>query len=414
MFDAKKVIAYIESRGLVFPREQLKVENTVVAGGAVANAILSLYERKDYPVSDVDFFVWQPPAKREDLVQEEVVTAQVNMFPTGYPEFLANRLQILHRKSDSGLDRIYCTVKDESKNPVYMRTEDFVRIVVDSFDLNCVQAAIYYDNKRDIFKVYVLPEFVKFLNHKKVKIVNVHAVVTFARAEKKANDLGATFNRVEECEIVKAAFNHARLNGMTTEQYEKHKEYFYALAQSISIITAPRNADQDAFYEFFGMLDKLNLRQHKIRILRAFYEGSVWQKLNITRLLKLGSERLFQLMLLNEDILEWVGDSVFNVETREQLTGFVRFITKYDNILFFFVEMPLEQALKRYRALERIECVYGEDFILTHLGAILSWTVPMYAREEVLKKLPHSEDMFLQVLTLAKFNFAQYKEYKDE
>jgi hypothetical protein len=331
--NANQVIRYIEGQGKKFPHSALKRDTCILAGGSVANAIISIWKQKQYPINDFDIFVNHNSVDYLDFRNSDSIATVTD--DTSYPAQMTSRLHIMKRETFGECDFISVAVTDEHKNLREPNNELFYTTVLNSFDLNCVQAGIYWDHNRLEYVLTTTPEFDRFLQRNKVEVVNVHSNVTFLRMLKKADELQSAIDVMEELQVIRVSCNPANLNELTEEQAIKHVRYLEELPRMkrkvLSGIDRTVKEDRSAFvpegifqaiYDSFADLGKLNKRPLKIKIVRAYIQGTREQKINILQFLDIIPYTFAEIVLSVPDLLTWISTKPYHKEEIRQYLYF--------------------------------------------------------------------------------------------
>lgn len=353
--NAKEVIEYIESQGKDFPFNVLRRNTSIVAGGSIANAIISIWKGKDYPLNDFDIFV-QAGLLVDVLRTEQVATVTDDE----YPSQMTSRLHILKREQFGDADFITVAITDDNKNLREQNPSLFYKTVLNSFDLNCVQAGIHWDHERLEFVLVTTPEFRRFLLTNKVEIVNVHSNVTFLRMMKKADDLDATINVTEELQIIRAACNPEKLNELYEEQAIKHAKYIHYLQTMKDFVNSGLDrSDPDtrgkaetvfqAFYDAFAELGHLNKRPLKIKVLRAYIQGTERSRHNLLQMFDVAPYSFAKLFLSVEDILDWLPDGEYS---KEEIREYIHFYIQNPALSFLLNTETFDKSFERMYVLK--------------------------------------------------------------
>lgn len=320
--DPELVIDYIQHRTKgKFPK-QLLIDNpyTILAGGSVANAIISLAYGEDYPINDFDVFM--KVRKNNFIFLPETIVTVSKEVDTQYPANLTSRLEIDSRIQLDDVDCIFVAVTDASHSNKEVTELEFYNIVLASFDLNCVGAGIYYDSSTQSFKVIYTEEFEEFFAVKnKVEIVNIHSQVTVLRLIKKTKELNAYCNLETELQIIGTACNPDNLKSLNYDQIAKHQELMLFKPVIDLALRAKRTDDLEIFYETFGELYDYNKRQLKIKVLRRYFDGTKIQRRNILTLMEYNSQLFIQ--FINHSGKGFIEDIQYSREDIKQIMFFL-------------------------------------------------------------------------------------------
>lgn len=367
---ALDVINYIGSRGKKFPHESLKKHkgNAVLAGGAVANAILSISEGKEYPLNDMDVFVLtnndtgaSPFGRHKGSKgKEQFKTAIIKT--KGYPTIFNNILYIEDRvEEDEEVDHINMGSTQK------IDPDKFPETVLHSFDLNCVQAGIYYNGTE--YVLVTLYPFVEFVKSKQVEIVNVHSQVTFARAVKKAHDLNGYIDLDVEMNVVLSACNTKDLKPMTPDQEKKHSHYLSEVDVCLKKIYAREGM---VFYQQFSGTKIQNIRPAKIKVLRGIYAKRQSKRVKniIKQLLGLGDgiNLIRMAVFYDGPIEEWISSAQLD---DKRYIIMEEFLGQNPMMVPFFLYKTLPEILDSFGSLQKYEKEHNGMFLGT-LETILS------------------------------------------
>jgi len=152
-----------------------------LAGGAVANILLNMKWRNDYPINDLDIFVESEenkvvytPLRTSSLI----ISSEYNGFGMSYDH--GSNYRILDVDRDGMLNWIYISkVRDRENIKNY-------QYILRGFDFNCCQVGIDLSNNQ----LYYTPEFGEFMETKQLEITAIYTPShTAIRLFKKIKDL---------------------------------------------------------------------------------------------------------------------------------------------------------------------------------------------------------------------------------
>lgn len=271
---------YLRSKGLYFP-EFPEDRPQIIAGGAIANAIINIVHEKNVPINDLDIFVYS----NHETLGDSVATFDED---AEYPGEMTKRLQIADRVTVGNWDFIHMNVLDKYQYLLEVTPIEFYNTVLASFDLNCTQAGIYYDDREGL-RLLVTLDFVNFLSSQRVEVVNVHSIVTIARMIKKAYDLEVDLDLEQELKIIAVSCNPDNLKGLTEEQEKKHGAITLGIPYFRSQLLRLNHTEMKDLYDGFAYLGEYNQRQIKVRIARDYLTGDKYAKDAILSILEYGN-----------------------------------------------------------------------------------------------------------------------------
>jgi hypothetical protein len=182
-------------------------EQGFLCGGAVANTILSIIDGKDYPINDLDIFLFE----HVTTTSAAPLRAPINDIASDRYE---NRIIISSHKSNyriirtTNVDMInYVYVYFHDTDPIGLenKTKDQFNSILKSFDINCCKAGIDLSNG----ELYIDPEFNDFIVSRQLECVNpVTPAHTIIRLIKKRDDLGAYLNKEDQFKYLSQFFNY--------------------------------------------------------------------------------------------------------------------------------------------------------------------------------------------------------------
>ena len=167
-----------------------------LAGGAVANTLLSMKYGKEYPINDLDIFI-------EDSVNSTLLNNNYSTTPQRSNGLVVEGGYHSHELSyDHGSNyKILKVNRDGLLNTIVISrinnrniARDY-QYILNGFDFNCCQVGIDLNNN----KLYYTDEFIEFLNTKQLDITAVYTPAhTAIRLFKKKKELDCYCN-VEKC-----------------------------------------------------------------------------------------------------------------------------------------------------------------------------------------------------------------------
>ena len=167
-----------------------------LAGGAVANTLLSMKYGKEYPINDLDIFI-------EDSVNSTLLNNNYSTTPQRSNGLVVEGGYHSHELSyDHGSNyKILKVNRDGLLNTIVISrinnrniARDY-QYILNGFDFNCCQVGIDLNNN----KLYYTDEFIEFLNTKQLDITAVYTPAhTTIRLFKKKKELDCYCN-VEKC-----------------------------------------------------------------------------------------------------------------------------------------------------------------------------------------------------------------------
>lgn len=241
-----------------------KNDRFVLAGGAVANAVLSILDGTEYPINDLDYF---KQVKKYSKSTAEKEKRQVTERWVGhYIDFVNQFLQIQGRDRSNGTDIISMVATH-----LYGVDAGFPSELLKSFDLNCVGAAVYHNGEK--FVLLTTPEFDIFVESRNVEIVNVHSDVTFGRLLKKTSDLNATCDIDLEIKIIQNARAVNYMRPMSPQQRKKHLQFENSLNLVLKKLHSTDGRDI-TLYEGLYSSKIVNARIEKIKVLRWYFTAN--------------------------------------------------------------------------------------------------------------------------------------------
>ena len=133
----------------------------VLAGGAVANTILFLLDKKEYPINDIDIFI-ETDENKPSVFRE----TENDFIPSSYGPLFENvdGYKVVSSENKGLINEIkikrFSEYKKEYEPPL-------AQTLIKAFDINQTQVAIDLKTK----KTYYTPEFIEFLKKRELEIV---------------------------------------------------------------------------------------------------------------------------------------------------------------------------------------------------------------------------------------------------
>lgn len=352
MIPVNTIIKYIETKLGKFPHERLMASgNTgILAGGSVANAILSIVENKAYPINDLDVFVQADLVNVAKTSGKEIVKA-VNVTLRGYPVLFSNNLYMIHREEE---DEVIDVVTMQGSKIIDPGT--FPKAVLSSFDLNCVQAGIFWNGKE--YELETTHEFLDFINTKQIYCVNVHSRVTIARLLKKAADLEGYVNMNLELSLMANACNVKDLKPLIPEQEQKHSN----ILEEVNTHIRKLEKHEKLYYELWLNTKFQSVRQSKIRVLRSILDDRNKKYVRDAMLYILSTDVHLAWLsnFYDGSISEWI-DRPIPVDKLDSLNSF---IFEHPTLQSILRSCTIPEMIKRQLVIEK----YQRDYSVAIIG----------------------------------------------
>ena len=316
-----------------------KNDKFVLAGGAVANALLSIIDDFAYPINDLDYF--KQVTKYSKSTAEKENRQVTERWVGHYIDFVNQFLRIQSRDKADGVDIVSMVATH-----LYGINVEFPKELLKSFDLNCVGAAVYHNGEK--FVLITTLEFDQFVKTRNVEIVNVHSDVTFGRLLKKTADLNAVCNVDLEVKIIQNARSVEYMRPMSTQQRKKHFEFETPLRQTLNKVYSLDERDMQ-LYEGLYSSKIVNARIEKIKVLRWYFTSKLPGQKIIRSFFtnECGRNILIYFLLYNdpEKFLEGLLPSEVNINRLET------FLNKYSLFGYLFSEKTLTEMDEVYTEL---------------------------------------------------------------
>ena len=202
-----------------------------LAGGAIANLIWEFVSGNKAVINDVDIFILDGDRRlKKSNRLYEFEKKEAIYYDDSYGGInWRNKVNEYYEISES---KTYGKINEIS----YISNTDDPNIIIESFDLNCVQ--IGYLIEKD--KFYWTKDFERFLRSGELKIVNlITPVHTALRLVKKSEELNVKFNQFE-INLLKHVIKY-NLNGIVRTRFKsRYKEicdkYYYLLDKDFELI----------------------------------------------------------------------------------------------------------------------------------------------------------------------------------
>ena len=193
----------------------------ILAGGAVANTILSLLEKKEYPINDIDIFI-ETDEENSSVFRE----TESDFIPSTYGPMFENvdGYKVVSSSNAGLINEIKvkrCSEYKKEYEPPLAQT------ITKAFDINQTQIAIDLKTK----KIYYTPEFIEFLKKRELKIVfpstPFHSLV---RLIYKSKELNARVNLLKMVRIASTILALKKtekypVSNMVSMESRVYKEY---------------------------------------------------------------------------------------------------------------------------------------------------------------------------------------------
>lgn len=199
-----------------------------IAGGSIANLIWEEVSGNKAIINDIDVFLFD--GILEKLVQDKSKTLYEHSTKEDiwYEDY--NGIAFMTKEKD-----FYCiteSTKDDMFNYIkYQSNSPELRVVIDSFDINCTAVGYSIDND----EYYWTDEFEKFLETGILRITNVktpsHSVL---RIIKKADELNATLTEFELNILQYALSDNVHLSPYKVRFQERYLEVFVKYIDRLS------------------------------------------------------------------------------------------------------------------------------------------------------------------------------------
>ena len=171
--------------------------DAVIAGGSIANIIYAMIHGGNAVINDVDVYVEDAESKKghkfrvkmtepNDYSGLSVNVDEMEIMDDSYGRiYVSESGSIINIKSHTRKG-IINEIKYHYEKPRGGRTKEIENALIDSFDLNCCNAAINLKER----KIYYTKDFLKFLETKVLKVINPSSPIqTSVRLFKKIKDL---------------------------------------------------------------------------------------------------------------------------------------------------------------------------------------------------------------------------------
>lgn len=351
MIPVTQVIEYIEAKCGTFPHDKLKTWNIsgILAGGSVANAILSIIEDRPYKLNDLDVFVHQH--RKIELTTGKEKVKSVMTTSQGYPVLFTNNLFMVNRVEEDDIVDIVTMQSNTIINP-----GTFPKAVLSSFDLNCVQAGIYWTGTE--YKLETTNEFWDFINTKQIYVVNVHSKVTVARLLKKERDLDGYVNMSLELFLIANTCNIKDLKPLVAEQVTKHQNIIGEVNQHLDTLEDIKRP----YYETWLDTKFQSVRQAKLRVLRSIQDdrNKKYVRDTMKKILFCYPGVTWISNFYNGSISEWVSQPV-DYDNIKDLNDFIR---EHPHLQTILRSVTLPEMITRMRTIEK----YQNKYSLSLLG----------------------------------------------
>ena len=193
----------------------------ILAGGAVANTILSLLDKKEYPINDIDIFI-ETDEENSSILRE----TEKDFIPSSYGPLFKNvdGYKVVSSKNKGLINEIKVKRCSEYKKEY---EPPFAQTLIKAFDINQTQVAIDLKTK----KIYYTPEFVDFLKKRELKIVfpstPFHSLVRLIYKSKELNarvNIQKAVRMVSTILALKKTENYP-VSNMVSMESRVYKEY---------------------------------------------------------------------------------------------------------------------------------------------------------------------------------------------
>jgi hypothetical protein len=199
-----------------------------IAGGSIANLIWEEVSGNKAVINDIDVFLFD--GILEKLVQDKSQTLYEHSTKEDiwYEDY--NGIAFMTKEKD-----FYCiteSTKDDMFNYIkYKSNSPELRVVIDSFDINCTAVGYSIDND----EFYWTDEFEKFLETGILRITNVKTPShTVLRIIKKADELNATLTEFELNILQYALSDNVHLSPYKVRFQERYLEVFVKYIDRLS------------------------------------------------------------------------------------------------------------------------------------------------------------------------------------
>lgn len=199
-----------------------------IAGGSIANLIWEEVSGNKAIINDIDVFLFD--GILEKLVQDKSQTLYEHSTKEDiwYEDY--NGIAFMTKEKD--FYSITESTKDDMFNYIkYKSNSPELRVVIDSFDINCTAVGYSIDND----EYYWTDEFEKFLKTGELRITNVKTPShTVLRIIKKADELNATLTEFELNILQYALSDNAHLSPYKVRFQERYLEVFVKYIDRLS------------------------------------------------------------------------------------------------------------------------------------------------------------------------------------
>ena len=231
MFDYNEMSKKVLDR---LSKLQTLPSNGFLAGGAVANTILSIIDGKDYPINDIDVFVIDntlentpsnTPIRTDDNIVFEDRYENIMVNPD-----VANSYSIKKTSLEGLINYVFVSFRSNSPNLIsYER-------ILKSFDINCCKAGIDLENGNLIIDDH----FMEFINGRQLEcntpVTPAHSAI---RLLKKRDDLNAFLDKESSFKFLSQFYHfnenvlHCKLN-ISLFFGQKYKELYLKYESELS------------------------------------------------------------------------------------------------------------------------------------------------------------------------------------
>ena len=199
-----------------------------IAGGSIANLIWEEVSGNKAVINDIDVFLFD--GILEKLVQDKSQTLYEHSTKEDiwYEDY--NGIAFMTKEKD--FYSITESTKDDMFNYIkYKSNSPELRVVIDSFDINCTAVGYSIDND----EYYWTDEFEKFLKTGELRITNVKTPShTVLRIIKKADELNATLTEFELNILQYALSDNVHLSPYKVRFQERYLEVFVKYIDRLS------------------------------------------------------------------------------------------------------------------------------------------------------------------------------------